>query len=204
MTMRLRIAARAAIRSLALAATLLSGAAHACSIFDEPGTCANPLSPQTAYQGIELSDGKEEVQYKLGAPEMVQEPEDPNSEWHDFWRVYTVAAPNSDTANALPHGRHFSSFDSWSYNLPSGDVTIRFDPETHKVIRVTCFTSTSCSAIGAISIGAGELAVKRAWGAPTSEDLRNGTKTLTYEALNIRLVLAKQKVYMIEVGRFPQ
>ena len=48
-----------AIRSLALAATLLSGAAHACSIFDEPGTCANPLSPQTAYQGIELSDGKD-------------------------------------------------------------------------------------------------------------------------------------------------
>lgn len=193
----------------AVFAAALSAPAHACSIFDDPGAqCLTgnpfdifdkppPSEPQKSYQGVALSDGKEEVHYKLGVPDMVEEPEGVH-----FWRLYTVAAPVSDTANALPPGRYFSSFDAWEYNLQSGDLTVLFDRGTGKVLRVTCMNSPSCEAAGGVRIGTLKDALRAHLGAPTSEKLENGAKTLTYAGLNFRFVLAKQAVYMIEVGQF--
>jgi hypothetical protein len=50
-----------------------------------------------------------------------------------------------------------------------------------------------------VNIGDTEGDVKSALGQPSLEELSGVTKTITYDKLNVRLYLTKQKVYMIKV-----
>jgi hypothetical protein len=56
------------------------------------------------------------------------------------------------------------------------------------------------NSIAGVNIGDTEDHVKSALGVPTSEKLSDVTKTIVYDRLNIKLYLAKQKVYMMKVG----
>jgi hypothetical protein len=164
---------------------------------------------QTSYYGVALSDGKSEVQYKLSVPpRVVAKPEmNPNDEWSRFPSVYDVDGDPATDKSALPRGQNFSSFDTWSYAVPSdpgGHLDVAFDPETKKVREVACYSSTvqpgSCNSAAGINIGDSEDRVRSALGQPSSENLSGVAKALTYDKLNIRLYLTKQKVYMINVG----
>lgn len=165
---------------------------------------------QTAYYGVDLSDGKSEVEYKLGVPPNVVGPVDESqSGWRRGPPVYDVSA-NSANINALPRGRDFQSFDEWSYSVPSdagGHLSVTFDPETKKVREIGCFTSSvtrgACNGAAGVNVGDSEANVKNTLGQPTSENLSGVSKSLIYGKLNIKLYLTKQMVYMIEVGLFP-
>jgi hypothetical protein len=166
---------------------------------------------QTAYYGVDISDGKSEVEYKLGVPPNVVGPVDESqSGWRRAAPVYDVSADPSKDTNAMPHGRDFVSFDEWSYSVPSdpgGHLSIMFDPETKKVREIGCFSSSvtrgSCNGAAGVNVGDNEADVKSNLGAPMSEELSGVSKSLTYSKLNVKLYLTKQKVYMIEIGLFP-
>lgn len=161
---------------------------------------------QTSYYGIALSDGKSEVQYKLGVPPHAVGPPGTGSGWRAAPLVYDVDGDPATDKSALPRGQNFSDFDEWSYTAPSGTggrLDVSFDPETKKVWEIACFSSTvergSCNSAAGVNIGDTEGDVKSALGQPSLEELSGVTKTITYDKLNVRLYLTKQKVYMIKV-----
>jgi hypothetical protein len=87
--------------SFAAALVLIAGAGGAYWYLHRP-------VQQTSYYGVALSDGKSEVQYKLGVPPYV---------YGQRGTIYHVDGATTDIP-ALPDGRRFSDFDAWSYTPP--------------------------------------------------------------------------------------
>jgi hypothetical protein len=162
---------------------------------------------QTSYYGVSLSDGKSEVQYKLGVPTYVYGPPETGTEFNGAQRVYRVDGDPTTDKSALPRGQNFFSFDDWSYAAISstgGRLEVWFEAKTKKVREIACYAHKvepgSRNSVAGVDIGDTEDHVKSALGVPSSEKLDGVTKTLVYDRLNIQLYLEKMKVYMIEVG----
>ena len=165
-------------------------------------------TPQATYYGVELGrDTKAEINYKLGNPDHVVGQRETSGEWKGFARVFTVNA-KPDDKNALPLGKDFEAYDEWEYaqGEDGSGLSVSFSNSSGKVNEVRCYSMGTvpgaCEALMGIQIGDSEEGVRRRLGPPTDASIEGPTKTLVYQGLHVMLILTKQRVYGMAIGRW--
>ena len=136
---------------------------------------------------------KNEVLYIKGYPSKVLTEDVFDSKLRDF-------IPALDT-NKLENGKSARDYRDWSYNGYKHSISIVFN-DAGAVVSIQCFSEDKlghCPPIAEIRDGDYEKRVLRMLGENPQAELSGVTKSLTYPAFGLRLALAKQQVYMLEV-----
>jgi hypothetical protein len=158
-----------------------------------------PPTPQSTYLGVDVSDGKGEVLYKLGKPDHVSNhPNGPGV-------VPTYDVNSSIVVFPVPKGQNFKSFDNWTYEFADadGEINASFYHNNDRLEYIYCRSPVvgKCPPAMGIGIGDQEALIVQRLGQPTKSRLDETFKTMTYGSLNVEFVLAKQRVIIIRVGR---
>jgi len=85
----------------------------------------------------------------------------------------------------------------------SAQIDVTFNPEKTAVIVIECYSDDRlgrCPSIAGISDGASEQEVVRKLGKPERSSIEGVTKSLYYSAVGVRLVLSKERVYMLGIN----
>lgn len=151
----------------------------------------------TAYADIKLGDSAQQVRYVLGPPpEYLYRTEE--EERGKPWTMYPeVVKPEQD-----PGGKKFAASREWQYETPQRTrIDVEFDKPEGVVVSVSCYSSTvyACPPVFGLRDGAEEDEVLEHLGRPTAETLRDSSKVMRYNDLNLTLYLEKRRVYMVEV-----
>lgn len=168
----------------------------------------NQVKPQTIYHGIVLgSDGKRDVQYKLGEPTVVySETKTTSGPFEGFHEALTLV--KTDGFDQIPSGRNFVTYNQWGYednNNSNGGFPIQISFANGTVSSVSCNGKKSgdCPALLGINIGDDETHVQSLLGAPASaliDDL--GWKTMIYPKLNVQFELQRQHIISIGIRHY--
>lgn len=115
--------------------------------------------PLIGYYNVTSSDGKAEVQYKLGNPRDVEGPAETSGDYKGSRPVYRVDADPDKNKNAVPKGQDFRSFDAWDFENPNdkdGYIVVEFT-KAGRVYGVGCYSlnqaSNACNPVLGIHIG---------------------------------------------------
>lgn len=150
----------------------------------------------TEYSDIKLGDSPQQVRYVLGQPaEYLVTKEEAGNPWSKFPRV---VKPEDDRDGSL-----LAQSKTWQYPTRRDTrIDVEFDKPGGVVVSVSCYSQTiySCPEVFGLRDGTDEDYVFAQLGQPTAEALRDSSKVLRYNSLNLTLYLVKKKVYMIEVS----
>lgn len=185
------IAKRAALISLGavLLGVLVGGGAY---LYHRLPT---PVSTQTVYAGLRLGMSQDEVLYLRGYPPSVLGEAVSDPKWKGFHVVLET--------NKLPEGKTAADYRYWSYRDNYRTIEIVFNDERNAVVAVQCYSDDKlgrCPAIAGVQDGEYETNVLRKLGDKPTSKLNGTTKTLTYPDLGIRLWLAREQVYRLEIA----
>jgi hypothetical protein len=152
----------------------------------------------TKYANVTLGDGREQVRYALGAPEefvAAREPGD-TDENRDA-KIITSADDPLDLKVMESPG--------WIYEKTRHRITVAFDPKTHKVTWVGCYSQSvyECPSVFGLNDGDDEDEVLEHLGKPDGERLDGTVKIIRYDKYNLTLYLTKKKVYMLRISEPP-
>jgi hypothetical protein len=186
-------------KSLFTILTLMALAASAGVIWFYVG---RPIA-QTNYYGLLLDkDRKDDVNYKLGDPDLVDS--DDVSSFHLGAVQPLIANRHAGDQNAYPKGTDFRNYDRWGY--PS-NLWISFRKPAGSIFEVQCFSPNviigACKPLLGINIGDTEESVKKWLGHPTSAPIYGTTKVLVYPELNVVIWLRRERVYGLAMFHHP-
>ncbi|MDR5735992.1 hypothetical protein QCE47_27130 [Caballeronia sp. LZ025] len=160
-------------------------------------TYINRPTLQSRYYGVTVAMTMAEVKYKLGWPSNVLIPGDAGAK--QWWERYPAVL----SVKEIREGKSVDDYRSWNYD-GSPRIDIEFDKAGGNVISVACFAGdASCAPLLGISERSTEKEVVDRLGEPTNERISGPTKTMEYRKLGVKLYLAKERVYMLEVREFP-
>ncbi len=148
------------------------------------------------YGDVTLGMERNEVLYRMGTPDAVTDnvPIEQN--------IYPVYFTDShDPVNVMPKGKTISDYNEWAYTRDPARYDIDLDPKSHRVTVSACFDNADkprCPSLYGVSAGQSEEDVIARLGTPSKQDLKEGTKTLTWDDLGVVLYLKKSQVYFIK------
>lgn len=166
--------------------------------------CLRFASYRDGYCGIQLSNSKAEVMYRLGYPPYVLGQAQPEKTWGGYASPVYTTDRAKDPKNAMPNGTKPTDFDQWSYtSVPaighSGRLDVSFQQPNGQVEQIACLGDSpkSCPSLAGISIGTTEEELRQSLGEPDKQKLDGVAKTMVYEKLGLAFYLTKEKVYNI-------
>ncbi len=148
---------------------------------------------QTEYAGLRLGMSRDEVLYVNGYPPSVLA-DDLDPAWTGFYVVVETSK--------LEKGKTIHDYSRWSYAGYNHNINVAFN-DAKTVAAIHCFSKDElrrCPAIAGIADGDYEPEVLRAFGNNPVAKITGTTKSLTYPEIGVRLHLAKQRVYALEVS----
>lgn len=151
------------------------------------------LIARSGYAGAPIDSDRATVRYALGAPDLV----------------------SNDGQTWTPKG-DFETAVFWRYASPH--VTVAYGPETGRVTAITCLQNAGiagapCPGVLGIKMDDDEQAVFEALGAPSSQSISGGRKTMRFDEVGYDVVLERLRVvgvratqsrfgYFESMGRF--
>lgn len=155
--------------------------------------------PLTKYANVALGDSREQVRYALGAPETFIAARQPGDADENQDPKVITAADN-------PLGFEAMESPGWLYENTRHRITVAFDPKTHKVIWIGCYSQGSyeCPSVFGLNDGDTEDELFEHLGKPNSERLDGTVKIVRYDSYNLTFYLVKKKVYMLRVSKSPK
>lgn len=175
---------------------------------------ANFRADLTNYHGAIIGMNKRDTQYALDTPQTVQGPE---IESEEGWLISSPLRVNPMEENdaipkgydPIPEGKSAMEYDTWHFWNDRGSFSVDFNSKTHRVESIICYSEqpVACDSLFGISIGTGEKVILERLGKPDKQEISGGdtlmgmpiqvSKTMDYDRLGLRLVLAKKVVTSI-------
>jgi hypothetical protein len=159
------------------------------------------LVPQTEYAGLRLGISPDEVMYIKGYPPTVyaEAPDPPPADWPGAGWQEVIHTKD------VKKGQRVQDYREWSYENDDqhSRIDVTFNPQKTAVIVIECYSDDRlgrCPSIAGISDGASEQEVVRKLGKPERSSIEGVTKSLYYSAVGVRLVLSKERVYMLGIN----
>jgi hypothetical protein len=162
-----------------------------------------PIAPQTAYAGLRLGMGQDEVMYIKGYPPSVlgKAPKAPEAKgpWdrYGWWDDPVVVETKT-----LGDGQRVQDYRDWSYQYRHSRIDVTFNPEHTAVIAIQCYSHDSlghCPSIAGASDGNSEQEVIRKLGPPDTSRIDGVAKSLDSRTHGIPLWLTKEQIYMLGI-----
>jgi hypothetical protein len=156
-----------------------------------------PVRLQIGYAGLSRGMTPDEVMYVKGYPPTVLGKEVEDSMWKGSFQVI-------ETKN-LEKGKTVKDYLNWSYGDNQENINVEFD-DRQKVAVIQCYSaekSGRCPPIEGITDGATEEEVVHKLSLPSASRFEGVTKSIQYSGRGIRLILEKERVYMLEVKQMP-
>lgn len=162
-------------------------------------------APADGYLNVRLGMNMAKVFYAIGTPKTVSDPDD------SLRRSGNTSTDEVNAADLDQEAR--SHYLDWTYGK-SGYVSIRFDPETKGVKKITCidFRGTdwgtgypdndpTCPSLGGVSTGMEENKVVQVLGKPSTEIENPNAKIVTYRRQAIAIMYRQNKVVSLSLDQ---
>jgi hypothetical protein len=153
------------------------------------------LARQTEYAGMRLGMTRDEVRYIKGLPPNIVT-DDKEGPWQSFGILKSSELPKGKTVNDYP---------LWSYEGNNHYLHVAFG-NGKTVSSIACFSIDRiyrCPSIGGVADGTSEAELLRKLGAPSTSQISDQTKSVTYEDIGVEFKLEQEKVYRLLVGQTP-
>ncbi len=149
------------------------------------------------YMNVSIGDKREDVLYKLGAPDyVVQSIGRCKDGSNGCFEKYPTSSFGESEKN-----KNINKYGIYVFDNPSNyRGTLILVIKNNKVNRIVC--QNICSSILGINVGDSEKYVKKIIGNPSRSEIDpiKGSKTLIYDKLNLRLSFIKLSLVEIDIG----
>jgi len=160
------------------------------------------------YGGIDITDTKADVMYRLGYPIAVVGVAPKLADGSGGAPAIYVTIKNADPKDSLPPGKRIEDFDEWTYQVGKDTdlettMHVEFDPASSKVDSIYCIdlregdTYRLCPSLAGVKDGDSEDQVKDKLGKFTRSRHDGLLKTVRYDDLGVEFVLRRERVYLL-------